>query len=432
MASACGATRKLFDFNDDVHNWYQFVLSYPPYLVRDYLERFGVRPGDRVLDPFSGTGTTVVECKKAGIEGIGVEANRMACFASQVKTDWSPKPEALRGLSRQIADACTANLKSQCLTDQPRPFQTNDLRLNSLPDESLKLLIKNSISPVPLHKVLTLRNQIAKLDMPKTGGHLRLGLAKTAVESASNLRFGPEVGVGKIKRDAAVISPWLRQMETMAEDLGSLQDSSATPCRILHADSRQIGDLLEECSVDAVITSPPYPNEKDYSRTTRLESVLLGFMRSKRDLRAMKEGFIRSNTRNVYVKDDDDQWVERNESIQQIAEAIEARRIKLKKTSGFERLYHRVTKLYFGGMARHLRELSNVLKPGALLAYVVGDQASYLRIMIRTGQLLAEVAEHEGYQVESIDLFRTRFATATGEDLREEVVVLRWPGKRPS
>jgi hypothetical protein len=81
-------------------------------------------------------------------------------------------------------------------------------------------------------------------------------------------------------------------------------------------------------------------------------------------------------------------------------------------------------------MARHLAELTRVLKPGAQLAYVVGDQASYLRIMIRTGQILAEIAERQGYRVERVDLFRTRFATATQSDLREEVVVLRWPGAK--
>jgi hypothetical protein len=48
--------------------------------------------------------------------------------------------------------------------------------------------------------------------------------------------------------------------------------------------------------------------------------------------------------------------------------------------------------------------------------------------MIRTGQLLAEVAEALGYEVLGIDLFRTRLATATRELLREEVVVLRWRG----
>jgi len=71
-----------------------------------------------------------------------------------------------------------------------------------------------------------------------------------------------------------------------------------------------------------------------------------------------------------------------------------------------------------------------VLRPGARLAYVVGDQASYLRVMIRTGQLLADLAESLGYEVTGIDLFRTRLATATKEQLREEVVLLRWPGEK--
>jgi len=51
--------------------------------------------------------------------------------------------------------------------------------------------------------------------------------------------------------------------------------------------------------------------------------------------------------------------------------------------------------------------------------------------MIRTGQLLADIADSLGYEVTGIDLFRTRLATATKEQLREEVVLLRWPGRKP-
>ena len=65
---------------------------------------------------------------------------------------------------------------------------------------------------------------------------------------------------------------------------------------------------------------------------------------------------------------------------------------------------------------------------GMKLAYVVGDQASYLRVMIRSGQLLADIARSLGYVVTDIDLFRTRPSTVTGEHLREEVVLLEWPG----
>lgn len=59
----------------------------------------------------------------------------------------------------------------------------------------------------------------------------------------------------------------------------------------------------------------------------------------------------------------------------------------------------------------------------------MGDQASYLRVMIRTGAILAEIAQSLGYEHVRTDLFRTRLATATREKLREEVVVLRWPGR---
>ena len=151
-------------------------------------------------------------------------------------------------------------------------------------------------------------------------------------------------------------------------------------------------------------------------------------MSSREDLRRQKQQFIRSNTRGVYKSDTDHRWVENVSRIQALADSIEQRRLELGKTSGFEKQYAKVVRQYFGGMARHLSELRSLLRPGAKLAYVVGDQASYFRIMIRTGQILAEVAERMGYDVLDIDLFRTRFSTATKEQMREEVVLLQWNG----
>jgi len=291
------------------------------------------------------------------------------------------------------------------------------------------LLLANSISPLPLHKTLVLLDCLEQRQDERYHRHEQLALAKALVDSISNLHFGPEVGVGPAKPDASVIALWLERVRLMVSDLRQVRDNH-TPAVVHLADSRQILEVLEPNSIDAVITSPPYPNEKDYTRTTRLESVLLGLIRDKADLKALKRGLVRSNTRGVYVEDDDDQWVANNSEIQRLAESIEARRIELGKTSGFERMYARVTKLYFGGMTRHLAELTTILRPGAHLAYVVGDQASYLRVMIRTGQLLADIAQTLGYEIEGIDLFRTRLATATKEQLREEVVVLKWPGRR--
>jgi len=414
-----------------VHDWYRFVLSFPPHLVDDYLSSFGILPGGRVLDPFCGTGTTLVECKKLGIASVGIEANPMAYFASATKVDWGIDPNALVTHAERVARTTLKRLKAVGVADSPdeEPFTDGSGRiLLTLPPESMRLLLKDSISPLPLHKTLVLLAVLNEQRDERLDAHERLALAKALVSSIGNLHFGPEVGIGKPKPDAAVVAPWLAHVRQVADDVDEVSESGETESAVHFADSRSLSDLLEPCSIDAVITSPPYPNEKDYTRTTRLESVLLGFVTDRQALRDLKQGLVRSNTRNVYKRDSDDELVADNAEIQRIADEIEKRRIEMGKTSGFERLYARVTKLYFGGMARHLSDLRSILRPGALLAYVVGDQASYLRVMIRTGQLLAGIAESLGYEVVGIDLFRTRMATATREQLREEVVLLRWPG----
>ncbi len=413
-----------------VHDWYRFVLSFPPHLVSDYLDRFGLEPGHCILDPFCGTGTTLVEAKLHGINAIGVEAHPIAHLASEVKTDWDVDSGELLEHASHVAALTIRHLLSDGIPDDPlfaedKPRKTPLLTLN---EEQERLLLSQSISPLPLHKTLTLLRFLEKERDDRYHRHEILALAKVLVTQIGNLRFGPEVGIGEIKKDTPVVNTWLSQVKAMADDLKNLQFFHDVSTRVCLRDARDIGQFLEPASIDAVITSPPYPNEKDYTRTTRLESVILGFIKTKQDLRNLKRTLVRSNTRTVYKGDEDDKWVSHHPEIQRIADSIEKRRIELGKTSGFERLYPRVTRLYFGGMARHLSELRRVLKPGASLAYVVGDQASYLRVMIRTGQLIGDIAKSLGYELVDIDLFRTRLSTATREQLREEVVVLRWPG----
>lgn len=399
------------------HDWYRFVLSYPPHLVQEYIAKFNLLPESVVLDPFCGTGTTLVEAKKRNIHAIGIEAHPMAHFASQVKTDWSIDAQKLQEHAKKLYDQAERLFKQE----------GDDLRCFT-PEQST-LLLKESISALPLHKCLILLDVIKNSDDKAFINNELLALAWTSVMIASNLKFGPEVGVSKSKKvDAAVFEEWLKKISTMIRDLRNYDGHNLSHSQCILGDSRNIIHLLKKESVDAVITSPPYPNEKDYTRTTRLESTLLGFIQSKDDLRRLKHTLIRSNTRNVYMTDDDDLSIGHNSKITKIAREIERRRIALHKNSGFERQYHRVTKLYFGGMKRHFEQLRPILKPGARLAYVVGDQASYLQVMIRTGELLAEIADDLGYDVLGLDLFRTRLSTATGEQLREEVLVLEWNG----
>ena len=422
-----GRANKLNPQDRAFHDWYRFVLSFPPHLVRDYLNKFGLDKNSVILDPFCGTGTTLVEVKLAGMRGIGLEGNPFPHFASTVKTNWALDADELSLRTRQIADQALASLKSQGIDDNLSFGNLKDIKLKTLSPDIEKLLLTNSISPLPLHKTLVLFECLQQHKEESFYGHALLALGNALVFKISNLHFGPEVGVKKPKDDMAVIANWLLEIEKIANDLRRVEGQPFPETKVHLADARTIA-MLEPTSINAVITSPPYPNEKDYTRTTRLESVLLGFINSKEELRELKRRLVRSNTRGIYKEDDDDKLISDFPEIQRIADEIEKRRIELGKDSGFEKLYPRAAKLYFGGMAKHLADLRKILRPGAQLAYVVGDQASYLRVMIRTGQILGDIAQKLGYELTGIDLFRTRLATATKEQLREEVVILKWKG----
>src|SRR5262249_20726448 len=148
------AINKLHPADRPVHGWYRFVLSFPPHLVREYLRRFDIGDGDRVLDPFCGTGTVLVECKKRGIASVGIEANPLPAFAAAVKVDWRPDPDGLVQHAERVAAAVSAELAAQgCDDDPPTKVQANGHRpLRTLPPERHALLLADSISPLALHK----------------------------------------------------------------------------------------------------------------------------------------------------------------------------------------------------------------------------------------------------------------------------------------
>ena len=402
--------------DSSIHDWYRFVLSFPPHLVQQYLETFCVDQTSFVLDPFCGTGTTNVECKKHGVSSWGIEASPLTHFVSKTKCVWANDTFNFLNTAKQIALAAARTINS---LSKPR----------TLSEEQTSLILKNSICEHPLSSTLVLRDSIRAANSPFEDYYL-LALAKHIVYSYSNLKFGPEVGISRKKKESVdVVEIWLSEIERMETDLEYWKHHSSTFADISLGDARSIPKRDYIGKVDCVITSPPYPNEKDYSRTTRLESVILGFINTKDDLRNIKKGFIRSNSKNVYRSDNDAQYISNIGSINKLSNEIEERRLELGKTSGFEKLYASVVKQYFGGMARHLSGLKPYLRNGASLAYVVGDQASYFQIPIRTSVLLGEVAESiGGYRVDRVDAFRKRFATATETWLNEDVLVLKYKG----
>ena len=413
------------------HSWYQFVLGYPPHLVRYYIFKFGITNAHLVLDPFCGTGTTNVECKKLGIANIGLEANSMAFLASKVKTDWDISTINIQEAFREvIATAVTTFEQNGCgenvsLFITPKTGRTI-YSTPQLTEDEIKILPKDFISPQPLKKVLILRESIKRVEDERIRNLFLLALASLTVNHASNVAFGPEIYTTKLKQVVDVLDRFYQLVDKMTCDLEAKPlDGGST--KIVQGDARRMQEFLqnEEKQIDFVVTSPPYPNEKDYTRTTRLESIILGLLTNKKELRDLKEQLLRSNSRNIFVTDKDAEYIRDFDSINRIADEIESKRLALKKTSGFEKMYQKIVRHYFGGMYRHFASLKPLLKPNARLAYVVGDQMSFFRTHIPTAKLLTEIVEQLGYHVEEIELWRTRLATATKTQIDENILILR-------
>jgi len=416
-----------------IHNWYQFVLGYPPHLVREYAERFGVTEDDVIFDPFCGTGTTPVEALKNGISSYALEANPIAAFASRVKTYTDYEPEMLREYLAYIHSSMRASyryhgiveLQEDLFTYKTRLMPVTINNLTDLPEQQKEVIPEGFISPKPLQKVLVIREIIQRIENETIRNFFLLALATFIVKDAGNVRFGPEVGRTKPKSDIESLTAFTNIAEGM---IGDVQRTKLIgQAHIIYGDARQLDKYLPQSlrsGINAVITSPPYPNEKDYTRSTRLESVLLDFIRNKRELRNIKETLLRSNSRNVFASDTDDRYVRRFSSITSIAEEIEQKRLDLNKTSGFEKHYKKIVLHYFGGMYRHFKTLKPFLAENCKLAYVVGDQMSFFRVPIRTAELLVEIAESLGYKINSIVLWRTRAATATKMQIDENVLIL--------
>ena len=425
-----------------IHDWYRFVLSYPPHLVRQYIERFEIRGPDLLCDPFCGTGTTLVEAKKCGVRSVGCDAHPFAVLVSRVKTNWSLDVKLLLPLLRRIVAGAEGQMIRHGLpplslwTPVVRETETGQRNGYRLSEDEEKLLPTGFLSERPLQRLLILRDEIDQL----TEGHPQeirdfflLAMAHVITNGAGNFAFGPEIYRTKPRSDYDVLEHFASRAALMIAEMERAQiarDDKVT-AQVLQDDARRMEHVPS--GLAGVITSPPYPNEKDYTRTTRVESLLLGILKNRQQLRSVKESLLRSNTRNVFVADKDADEVAGFTAIQTVSQKIERRRIQLGKTSGFEKLYHKVVGHYFGGMRQHFRVLRPKLKPKAFAAYVLGDQLSFLMVPVATAELLGEVAKAEGFRVVGRELWRERVGTKVRNSetnqrtvrVREEILVLQ-------
>jgi len=244
-----------FDFDEDeglelTHSIHPFPAKFPSQLPKRILQDFS-KPGDLVLDPFCGSGTTLVEARVRGINAIGVDINGLACLISKVKsTPISAEQSAqLKEFIQSIED-----LSFQWTMGTRTPVEVPDF-------EGLSHWFQQNVAQeiaLILARIENLSDQLQK-------DFLRIVLSSIIVRVSnqeSDTRFAA------IKKDIAdgfclslfterakIYHTKLIEFSNTASDESSLQ--------IFNADTRNLSFLADN-SIDLIVTSPPYANTYDY------------------------------------------------------------------------------------------------------------------------------------------------------------------------
>jgi len=389
-----------------VHRWYSYVQDFPPSLIWRKLREYKVGDGQMVLDPFVGAGTTLVCAKLRGVDFIGVEANPLMAFVSRVKTTWDIDPSStLRLAQKLIAEAKRAGSR-----------ESEEFVPLNVPQKSLNKWLNPSVQ----REASVLRSMLFCLPEGPVRNFLLVAFGRAAFKS-SNVKLCPGVTFIKNRKVAPLLVNFEAQVTMMVEDLRLVEKfDSFGKARVVQGDSRELSSLLELKSVDFLITSPPYPGDVEYTRQTRLEMYLLGFVQELADVQRVKRMMLRSSVKNIWKDDQNETLVKQFRSISHISEQIE-RRVG-DKHWGWD--YPRMVREYFGDMLLCLTEFRKIMKPRGFCLLIVGDQ-TVKGVLIPVGQILLSLGKAAGLRPVGLELFRIRRSSTHQMRLDENIVILQ-------
>jgi len=248
-----------------VHRLHPYLGKFVPQLAEALLERY-VEPGGRVLDPFAGSGTTLVQALESGHDAVGVDVAGFNCLLMRVKTGRHDLDEVRR-------DVLWAR-------EQVSGFApTGRYPAGSTP------FVRAWYAPRAAEELLHFRGLCAE---SASGDVLRVVLTRAARSARRTTHFdldfprAPQLGPYWCHKHRRTCKPvedarrfllrYTRDTLERLEGFAAVRDADAR-ASVLHGDART---LELEGPFDGVITSPPYPGLIDYHEQHRYAYELLG------------------------------------------------------------------------------------------------------------------------------------------------------------
>ena len=244
------------------HGFHAYPARMPPALARVLLEEVAPR---RVLDPFCGSGTALVEARLAGCAATGVDLNPLALQLAGVKTRETSAAERgafLRGV-RAVAAASEARVRAR--EPARAPLRGEDLR---------------RYGPHVLKELAGLLEEIRKVGDRRTLAALEMVFSAIVIKVSQQRADTAERLAPKRIRKGLPTEFFTRKGEELegrwAALARALPPRSAGPT-LKRGDARALAEVLPAgWTYDLVLTSPPYGGTYDYAQHHRLRAAWLG------------------------------------------------------------------------------------------------------------------------------------------------------------
>jgi len=395
--------------NEPIHRWFRLTAAFSPELVRKCIRWLELDADDKILDPYCGTGTTIVESMFQGHDAVGVEYNPVYQQVAGTKSTWfTTHTEVLRDLKRQI-HTNYHQLK--------REWRKKSI--DQLADEGI--YIPNIYNrqrwwhDYVLKDLTALRETIEQLSATSEQKRFfRVGLMAILID-ASNATY-QHVSLSYMDEppeDVDAFYLFINKIDQMITDFDVNIESDNNPeSEVIAGDSTQLSAYLPNNSVDAIITSPPYPNRYSYIRETRPHMFFFDLVEDSNDVGNLALDSIGGTWGRAtsHLKDADIEY--ENEAVENaIGDAAD------ELTQEDEQMRNYVVK-YFNKMEQHFQGVENVLKPGGKMSYTVGN-STIKGIHIPTDEYLAKMFHEHGFT--NIKIVRARERNS-GTELYEAIV----------
>jgi DNA modification methylase len=393
-----------------VHKWYDYLEDFPFQLIEEKIKEYKIPEKALVVEPFAGSGTTLVSANLFNCDAIGFDANPLMCFISEVKTNFDVNLDVFVKEVQNITKEFIEKIKIIDNLELNRGF------LDKMPKKELNQWLSESLQK----EVILLKNLIEKIENQKVKNVLLLALSKACFE-ASYVQLCPGTTFYPFREKPEFWDLFTKKVLQIYQDLQKVQKHKNYGKSQLIKDScLQAKKYILPNSIDFIVTSPPYPNDLEYTRQTRLEMYLLDFVNDMNDVQQIKRKMVKGSTKLIFKESDSEQFIQKFDSVIKITNQIYEQ--TKDKNWGFD--YPRMVREYFGDMYLCMQEFYDLLKENAYFLQVVGDQ-TIKGVYIPVCDILIEMAQEIGYKNCTKELFRMRRSTGHDIALPEEIVIIQ-------